>query len=61
MLKLKNCPRCEGDIRVDRDQYGWYEECIQCGYICDLKSIVTIQEQNSEKKKSRAPVRRKGQ
>jgi len=61
MLKLKNCPRCEGDIRVDRDQYGWYEECIQCGYICDLKSIVTIQEQNSEKKKSRAPVRRKSQ
>ena len=61
MLKLKNCPRCEGDIRVDRDQYGWYEECIQCGYICDLKSIVTIQEQNSGKKKSRAPVRRKGQ
>jgi len=49
MLRLKSCPRCKGAVRVDRDQYGWYEECIQCGYLCDLENVVTTQEQDPEK------------
>ena len=41
MLKLKSCPRCkEGAITFDSDQYGWYEYCIQCGYMHDLIDIV---------------------
>ena len=51
MLNLKSCPRCKGDVRVDRDEYGWYEECIQCGYVRDLKSVVTTQEKDPEKPK----------
>ena len=40
MLRQKSCPRCKmGDVGVDRDQYGWYEYCIQCGYVRDLISI----------------------
>jgi hypothetical protein len=40
MLRQKSCPRCKkGDIGVDRDQYGWYEYCIQCGYTRDLVNI----------------------
>jgi hypothetical protein len=40
MLKLKSCPKCkEGDVTYDRDQYGWYEYCIQCGYIRDFMHI----------------------
>jgi len=40
MLRQKSCPRCKkGDIGVDRDQYGWYEYCIQCGYTRDLVDI----------------------
>lgn len=39
MLKLKSCPRCNCDIRIDRDIYGWYEECIQCGYLGFLEKI----------------------
>jgi len=35
-LRLKGCPRCKGDIVVEVDQWGWYEECIQCGYLQDL-------------------------
>lgn len=30
--RLKSCPRCEGDIFLDRDLSGWFEHCIQCGY-----------------------------
>ena len=37
MLKLEGCPRCKkGDIVLDKDFYGWYEYCLQCGYTRDL-------------------------
>lgn len=51
MLKLKSCPRCKGDVRIDRDEYGWYEECLQCGYVCDLESVVITQKQDPGKPK----------
>lgn len=39
MLRFKVCPRCKGDVLLERDQYGWYELCLQCGYLVDLKSL----------------------
>lgn len=39
MLGLKSCPRCKGDILIDRDHLGWYEQCIRCGYQHDLKVL----------------------
>ena len=30
--KLKSCPRCTGDMFVDRDENGWYEQCLLCCY-----------------------------
>ena len=36
MLQLKACPRCEGDLHTNRDMYGSYRQCIQCGYMRDL-------------------------
>ena len=31
---LKKCPRCrQGDLLEDRDRYGRYLACVQCGYI----------------------------
>ena len=39
-FKYHSCPRCQkGDVAVDRDYYGWYEYCVQCGYSKDLDSI----------------------
>lgn len=32
MFRLKACPRCRGDLREDRDKYGNYATCLQCGY-----------------------------
>ena len=48
VLRLKGCPRCNGDIFIDRDMYGWYEQCLQCGYMGDLKSLVDMKEQSTE-------------
>jgi ssDNA-binding Zn-finger/Zn-ribbon topoisomerase 1 len=43
MLRQKSCPKCKkGNIGVDKDQYGWYEYCIQCGYTRDLVSLAEL-------------------
>lgn len=36
MLLLKSCPRCQGDIHINRDIYGEYRECLQCGQMVDI-------------------------
>ena len=33
MWKLKACRHCGGDVFLDKDEYGWFENCLQCGYI----------------------------
>ena len=45
MISTKNCPRCKGDVMVDRDQYGWYEQCLQCGFMTDLKMVIPAPDQ----------------
>jgi len=30
---------------IARDQYGWYKDCIQCGYRHDLIDIVELEQQ----------------
>jgi DNA-directed RNA polymerase subunit M/transcription elongation factor TFIIS len=36
MIKLKGCPRCQGDLYLKQDNYGKYYNCFQCGYMKDL-------------------------
>ncbi len=39
-LKIDGCPKCgRGVITLDKDEYGWYEYCLQCGYTHDLVSM----------------------
>jgi len=49
MWKLDMCPRCGGDIFVDRDMDGWYEECLQCSHRHDLESTAEYKGQPSSK------------
>ncbi len=45
MWKLKGCPRCGGDLLIEKDLfYGWYEKCIQCSFSRDLKEAVKSEE-----------------
>lgn len=37
MLEFKACPRCRGDVHTNRDMYGTYRECLQCGYMVDVE------------------------
>ncbi|MBI4233007.1 MAG: hypothetical protein HY686_01040 [Chloroflexi bacterium] len=36
MVYLKLCPRCSGDLFLDRDRHGAFMQCLQCGFIKDL-------------------------
>lgn len=39
-VRLGGCRRCGiGDVSVDKDHYGWYEYCLQCGYVRDLADV----------------------
>jgi hypothetical protein len=37
--RLRSCSRCGGDIFIEKNLYGWYETCLQCGYCCELKGL----------------------
>ena len=55
MLYLKACPRCQGDLHGNRDMYGLYKECLQCGYMVDLKEpnrLLTTAVRSEAKKKA---------
>jgi hypothetical protein len=36
MFWFKHCPRCSGDLFEDRDQYGPFITCMQCGFAKDV-------------------------
>jgi len=40
--KFKSCPRCNGDLYVDRHNNGWNMWCLQCGYEGDLSDEVNL-------------------
>jgi hypothetical protein len=35
---------------------GWYEECLQCGYLRDLKTILEVREQKAEKSEKKSEL-----
>ncbi len=40
MWKMKSCPRCgKGDIYIYKEENGWYEQCLQCSYRRELKTL----------------------
>lgn len=48
MWRFRGCPKCGGDLFIDYDINGWYEECLQCGYLHDLKTVLEVKEQKAE-------------
>ena len=39
MMKVQRCKRCHGAMILDRDEFGWYEECMQCGHTQDVNAL----------------------
>ncbi len=36
ILKMRNCPRCGGNLVTDRDVDGYYKRCIQCSFAAEI-------------------------
>ena len=36
MLYLKSCSKCHGDMYLDKDLFGSFRQCLQCGKIEDI-------------------------
>ena len=47
IVAQKHCPKCKGNIYLDSDQNGWFENCLQCGYTHDIGSISDITEEDN--------------
>lgn len=42
MIELKSCPKCHGDMYLDKDAYGSFRQCLQCGLMKDLVAPTEI-------------------
>jgi len=40
--KNRRCPKCGGNLYIDKDYHGWYEECLQCSYMKDLEAVYEV-------------------
>jgi len=47
MFWLRSCPRCQGDFYQDRDPFGYYLRCLQCGHEVQLLRSLGSEEQLS--------------
>ena len=36
-MSKNTCPRCQGYMYLNRDTYGNYIQCIQCGHLVDVE------------------------
>lgn len=34
------CPRCRGRLFRDKDEDGWHEQCIRCGFLRYLEAAL---------------------
>jgi len=37
MFYFKSCKKCQGDLSLDRDAYGDFLKCMQCGTLIDVE------------------------
>ena len=47
-IKKKRCPRCSGNIYLDSDRFGWYEQCLQCGVTLYLDTVIEARDKIGE-------------
>jgi len=43
------CPKCGGSVYLDNDYFGWYEECLMCGYTRNLQKVVKVNAKSGDK------------
>ena len=54
------CPKCGGNLYLDRDYIGWYEQCLQCAYMKDLAVVYQNKKKTEKGTAEPVPVKRRG-
>ena len=59
LIKTKACKRCRGDLSLERDNYGAYVQCIQCGATWNISPARPVGDKakSEQSEKQLAPVR----
>ncbi len=47
MMYLKHCRKCRGDMYLDKDHYGTFLVCLQCGNYHDLGARKDVLERHA--------------
>jgi hypothetical protein len=48
MLNWWSCPKCKGKMFIDNDYYGWYLQCLICGFSQDFEELALSQDNGAE-------------
>ncbi len=48
MIGRQYCPKCRGEIYIDRDFHGWFVRCRMCSYISYLQELDVSQDNDIE-------------
>jgi ssDNA-binding Zn-finger/Zn-ribbon topoisomerase 1 len=36
------CPKCGGNVYLEKDHFGWYQQCLQCGFTQNLGKFIEV-------------------
>ena len=60
MILLKSCPKCLGATVTDRDRYGRFVSCLNCGWLRDLNEPLDNVARNPQVRPLRRPKQASG-
>ncbi|MDP6495274.1 MAG: hypothetical protein QGI09_07635 [Dehalococcoidia bacterium] len=52
MMLVKGCHRCWVDLCINKDTYGEYRQCVQCGYIGGLEPSALLVDTTKPERKA---------
>jgi hypothetical protein len=55
----RRCPKCGGNMYLDKDYNGWYEQCLQCAFIHDLPAMYQAKRKEGAASPRRGDARKK--
>ena len=44
----QRCPKCGGNMYLDKDFYGWYEQCLQCSYTSYFETVFDARKETKQ-------------
>ena len=51
MWTFNKCPRCHGNMFLEKDEFGWYEQCLQCSHSQELPSTYEFNRKLAQREK----------